>query len=77
MSFVCSLSLSLLSFLTQQSTSNVSRLVCTGVGWLRLDFDNTCTGNTADQAVSTVHLQLGAAKHLTRPLTYNLKIRYI
>ena len=28
-----------------------------------------CTGNTADQAVSTVHLQLGAAKHLTRPLT--------
>ena len=27
-----------------------------------------CTGNTADQAVSTVHLQLGAAKHLTRPL---------
>ena len=28
-----------------------------------------CTGNTADQAVRTVHLQLGAAKHLTRPLT--------
>ena len=28
-----------------------------------------CTGNTADQAVNTVHIQLGAAKHLTRPLT--------
>ena len=28
-----------------------------------------CTGSTADQAVSTVHVQLGAAKHLTRPLT--------
>ncbi len=28
-----------------------------------------CTGNTADQAVNTVHVQLGAAKHLTRPLT--------
>lgn len=39
MSFVCPLSLSLLSFLTQQSTSIVSCLVCTGVGWLRLDFD--------------------------------------
>ena len=33
-----------------------------------------CTGNTADQAVSisTVHIQLGAAKHLTRPLTLRL-----
>ncbi len=29
----------------------------------------TSTGSTADQAVSTVHLQLGAAKHLTRTLT--------
>ena len=28
-----------------------------------------CTGNTADQAVNTVHVQLGATKHLTRPLT--------
>ncbi len=28
-----------------------------------------CTGSTADQAVSTIHVQLGAAKHLTRPLT--------
>ena len=28
-----------------------------------------CTGSTADQADSTVHVQLGAAKHLTRPLT--------
>jgi hypothetical protein len=27
-----------------------------------------CIGNTADQAVSTVHVQLGVAKHLTRPL---------
>ena len=38
MPFVCSLSLSSI-FPTQQSTSIVSRLVCTGVGWLRLDFD--------------------------------------
>ena len=30
-----------------------------------------CTGSTADQAVSTVHVQLGAAKHLTRPLTHS------
>ncbi len=29
-----------------------------------------CTGSTADQAVSTVHVQLDAAKHLTRPLTH-------
>jgi hypothetical protein len=29
-----------------------------------------CTGNTADQAVNIVHVQLGAAKHLTRPLTH-------
>jgi len=28
-----------------------------------------CTGSTADQAVSTIHVQLGTAKHLTRPLT--------
>ncbi len=28
-----------------------------------------CIGSTADQAVSTIHVQLGAAKHLTRPLT--------
>ena len=28
-----------------------------------------CTGSTADQADSTVHVQLGATKHLTRPLT--------
>jgi hypothetical protein len=28
-----------------------------------------CTGSTADQAVSTVIVQLGAARHLTRPLT--------
>jgi hypothetical protein len=28
-----------------------------------------CTGSTADQAVSTIHVQLGATKHLTRPLT--------
>ena len=28
-----------------------------------------CTGSTADQAVSIIHVQLGAAKHLTRPLT--------
>ncbi len=28
-----------------------------------------CTGSTADQADSTIHVQLGAAKHLTRPLT--------
>ncbi len=27
------------------------------------------TGSTADQAVSTVIVQLGAARHLTRPLT--------
>ncbi len=27
------------------------------------------TGNTADQAVSTVTVQLGAAEHHTRPLT--------
>ena len=33
-----------------------------------------CTGSTADQAVSTVHVQLGATKHLTRPLTQD-KIR--
>ena len=38
MSFVCTLSLSSI-FPTQQSTSIVSCLVCTGVGWLRLDFD--------------------------------------
>jgi hypothetical protein len=31
-----------------------------------------CTGNTADQAVNTVHVQLGAAKHLTRPLTVRM-----
>ena len=31
-----------------------------------------CTGSTADQAVNTVHLQLGAAKHLTRPLTIRM-----
>ena len=37
-----------------------------------------CTGSTADQAVSTVHVQLGAAKHLTRPLTqYYNKVLYI
>ncbi len=36
-----------------------------------------CTGNTADQAVSTVHLQLGAAKHLTRPLTLTHNIVHI
>ncbi len=29
-----------------------------------------CTGSTADQAVSTVHVQLDAAKHLTRPMTF-------
>ncbi len=28
------------------------------------------TGSTADQAVSTITVQLGAAKHLTRPLTH-------
>ena len=33
-----------------------------------------CTGNTADQAVSTVHLQLGAAKHLTRPLPDSINV---
>ncbi len=27
------------------------------------------TSNTADQAVNTVRVQLGAARHLTRPLT--------
>ncbi len=34
-----------------------------------------CTGSTADQAVSTVHVQLGAAKHLTRPLTREIEKR--
>ncbi len=33
-----------------------------------------CTGNTADQAVSTVTVQLGAAKHHTRPLTMPMPI---
>ncbi len=28
-----------------------------------------CTGSTVDQTVSTIHVQLGATKHLTRPLT--------
>jgi hypothetical protein len=28
-----------------------------------------CTGSTVDQTVSTIHIQLGATKHLTRPLT--------
>ncbi len=32
------------------------------------------TGSTADQAVSTV-IQLGAAKHLTRPLTVQRQLR--
>ncbi len=32
-----------------------------------------CTSSTADQVVSTVHVQLGAAKHLTRPLTVYTK----
>ncbi len=27
-----------------------------------------CTGSTAGQAVSTIYVQLGAAKHLTKPL---------
>ncbi len=52
----------------------VSCLIRTRVSVKCLDFDIMhtaipCTGNTADQAVSTVHVQLGAAKHLTRPLT--------
>ncbi len=29
-----------------------------------------CTGSTADQAINTVTVQLGAAKHHTRPLTF-------
>ncbi len=35
-----------------------------------------CTGSTADQAVSTIHVQLDAAKRLTRPLTYLQILRY-
>jgi hypothetical protein len=34
------------------------------------------TGSTADQAVSTVIVQLGAARHLTRPLTNMIVLKY-
>ncbi len=38
-----------------------------------------CTGSTVDQIVSTIHVQLGATKHLTRPLTNvdNVKIELL
>ncbi len=37
-----------------------------------------CTGSTVDQTVSTIHVQLGATKHLTRPLTYpNMRARVL
>ncbi len=68
MSFVCFFSLSSI-FPTQQSTSIVSCLVCTGVGWLRLDFDNlvlACAHNTFTGILGNVLSQvLSLLRHYT------------